>query len=179
MKLVPTMVTLVAAAPATALFGVTDVMVGPLTVKVLAAEVAELPFLTVTLNVPAVTMDVAGTVAVIDVAVPAVTVSCVAPKNTVDPAVKLPLVSVVPGRKPVPAMVIFVAAAPATTVAGVKDVILGALTVRVLAPEAAVLVFFTTRLSVPAAAMLLAGSVTVMDVAVPAVATNGVVLEPT
>ena len=71
------------------------------------------------------------------------------------------------------------AAAPATTVAGVKDVILGAFTVSVLAPEAAVLVFFTTKLSVPAAAMLLAGSVTVMEVAVPAVATNGVVLEPT
>ena len=84
-----------------------------------------------------------------------------------------------PGRKPVPAMVMLVAAAPATTVAGVKDVILGAFTVSVLAPEAAVLVFFTTRLSVPGAAMLVAGSVTVMEVAVPAVATNGVVLEPT
>ena len=80
MKLVPTMVTLVAAAPATALFGVTDVMVGPLTVNVLAAEVAELPFLTVTLSAPAVTMDVAGTVAVIEVAVPAVTVNWVAPR---------------------------------------------------------------------------------------------------
>jgi len=80
MKLVPTMVTWVAAAPATALFGVTDVMVGPLTVNVLAAEVAELPFLTVTLSAPAVTMDVAGTVAVIEVAVPAVTVNWVAPR---------------------------------------------------------------------------------------------------
>ena len=179
MKLVPTMVTLVAAAPATALFGVTEVMAGPLTVNVLAADVAELPFFTVTLWAPAVTMDVAGTVAVMDVAVPAVTVNCVLPIYTAEPAVKFPLVSVVPGRKPVPAMVIVVAAAPATAVAGVKDVILGPFTVSVLAPEAAVLVFFTTRLSVPAAAMLLAGSVTVMDVAVPAVASNGVVLEPT
>ena len=77
-----------------------------------------------------------------------------------------------------PAMVMVVAAAPATAEAGVKVVILGAFTVSVLAVEAAVLVFFTTRLSVPALAMLLAGSVTVTVVAVPAVATNGVVAEP-
>ena len=80
MKLVPTIVMLVAAAPATAVDGVTEVMAGPFTVKVLAVEVAELPFLTVTLSGPGVTMAVAGTVAVIEVAVPAVTVNCVDPR---------------------------------------------------------------------------------------------------
>jgi len=174
MKLVPTMVTLVAAAPATALFGVTDVMAGPLTVNVLAADVAVLVFLTVRLCAPAVTIEVAGMVAVMEVAVPAVTVSWVVPKYTEEPALKFPPVSVVPGRKPVPARVTLVAAAPATAEAGVTDVILGPLTVRVLAADVAVLLFLTVTLRAPGVTIDVAGTVAVMEVAVPAVTVNWV-----
>ena len=117
----------------------------------------------------------AGTVAVMEVAVPAVTVSCVLPRYTVEPAVKLPLVSVVPAMKFVPVTVIVVAAAPAVTEAGLNDVMAGPLTVKVLAVDAAVLVFLTVRLCAPGVTMEVAGMVAVMDVAVPAVTVNWVV----
>jgi len=74
------MVIVVSGEPATTEDGVIDVILGPLTVNVLAVEVAVLVFLTVRLCAPAVTMAVAGTVAVMEVAVPAVTVSCVLPR---------------------------------------------------------------------------------------------------
>lgn len=145
-KLVPVTVTVVFAAPATTEDGLSDVMVGFLTVSVLPGDTAVLVFLTVTDSVQQLVREAAGTVAVIEVAVPAVTVNWVAPTYTVDPAVKLPLVSVVPGRKLVPVMVIVVSGEPATTDDGVIDVILGPLTVNVLAVEVAVLVFLTVRL---------------------------------
>lgn len=91
---------------------------------------------------------------------------------------KLPLVSVVPAMKLVPAMVMVVSPDPAMIEDGVSELILGPLTVNTLAAEAAALVFFTTTFSAPAVAIAVAGTVTVIDVAVPAVATSGVVLEP-
>ena len=80
MKFVPVTVRVVLAAPAETEVGLNEVMVGPLTVNVLPAEAAVLVFLTVRLSAPGVTMDVAGMVAVMDVAVPAVTVNWVAPR---------------------------------------------------------------------------------------------------
>ena len=74
-KFVPVTVTVVAAAPAVTEAGLTEVMAGPFTVNVLDADAAVLVFLTVRLCAPEVTRDVAGMVAVIDVAVPAVIVS--------------------------------------------------------------------------------------------------------
>jgi len=80
MKFVPVTVRVVLAAPAVTDVGLSEVMVGPLTVNVLAAEAAVLVFFTVRLSAPGVTMEVAGMVAVMDVAVPAVTVNWVEPR---------------------------------------------------------------------------------------------------
>lgn len=77
-----------------------------------------------------------------------------------------------------PAMVMAVSPDPAMIDDGVSEVIFGPLTVKTLAAEAAALVFFTTMFNDPGAAIALAGTVTVIEVAVPAVATSGVVLEP-
>jgi len=74
------MVTVVLAAPATTEDGLRDVMAGFLTVSVLAGDTAVLVFLTVTDKVQQLVIELAGTVAVIDVAVPAVTVNCVLPR---------------------------------------------------------------------------------------------------
>jgi len=77
--LVPVTVNVVAADPATTVFGLNDVIAGPLKVKVDAPEAIAPGFCTVMLRLPAVPSKLAGTVAVIDVAVPAVTVSAVLP----------------------------------------------------------------------------------------------------
>ena len=177
MNPVPAMVMLVAAAPATTVDGVKVVIFGPFTVRVLAAEAAVLVFFTTRLSVPAVAMELAGRVTVIEVAVPAVATSGVLlePTYTLDPAVKLLLVSVVPAMKLVPVMVRVVLAAPAVTDAGLNEVMDGPLTVNVLAAEVAVLVFFTVMLLAPGVTMAVAGTVAVMEVAVPAVTVNCVV----
>ena len=75
MKFVPVTVSVVLAAPAVTEAGLSEVIVGPFTVNVLAVEGAVLVFLTVRFSAPGVTMEVAGMVAVMDVAVPAVTVN--------------------------------------------------------------------------------------------------------
>ena len=85
---------------------------------------------------------------------------------------KLPLVSVVPGTKLVPAIVTVVAAAPAATEAGVNEVIFGPTTVSTLAAESEVMLFCTVRLRVPGVVMAVDGTVAVMLVAVPAVTVN-------
>ena len=61
-----------------------------------------------------------------------------------------PHITVEPLRKPVPATVRVKAAPPATPVAGVNDVILGAPMVNVDPTDDALLVFFTVTLAVPA-----------------------------
>ena len=75
MKFVPVTVSVVLAAPAVTEVGLSEVIVGPFTVNVLAVDAAVLVFLTVRLCAPGVTIEVAGIVAVMDVAVPAVTVN--------------------------------------------------------------------------------------------------------
>jgi len=80
MKLVPATVMVVAAAPAVTEAGVREVIAGALIVKVLCGETAAVVFFTVMLCAPGVTIEVAATVAVIEVAVPAVTVNCVDPR---------------------------------------------------------------------------------------------------
>ena len=75
MKFVPVTVSVVLAAPAVTEAGLREVIVGPFTVNVLAVEAAVLVFFTVRFSAPGVTMEVAGIVAVMDVAVPAVTVN--------------------------------------------------------------------------------------------------------
>ena len=87
----------------------------------------------------------------------------------------MPLVSVVPGTKFVPATVIEVAADPAVTELGLSDVILGPTTVRVLAEETAVTVFCTVTLRLPGVVMEVAGMVAVIDVAVAEPTVNCVV----
>ena len=97
-----------------------------------------------------------------------------------EPGVNVPLV-VVPAMKLVPVTVTVVSPAPALTVAGLSVVMAGALTVKVLAAEtwAVEPPLRTVRLTVPAEAMAAAGTVTEMEVAVPAVAVKAVVLVPT
>ena len=79
-KFVPVTVMVVAAAPAVTEAGLTELMAGPFTVNVLAVDAAVLVFLTVRLCAPDVTRDVAGMVAVMEVAVPAVTINWVEPR---------------------------------------------------------------------------------------------------
>ena len=70
-------------------------------------------------------------------------------------------------RKPVPVTVRVKAAPPATAVAGLNDVILGALTVNLDAVEDALLVFFTVTLGVPAEASWVVVTAAVSEVALP------------
>ena len=73
--------------------------------------------------------------------------------------------TVEPLRKPVPATASVKAEAPATAVAGVNDVIFGALMVNVDPVEEAVLVFFTLTLTVPAEASWVLVTAAVSEVA--------------
>jgi len=76
-----------------------------------------------------------------------------------------PHITVEPLRKPVPATASVKAEPPATAVAGVKDVIFGALMVNVDPVEEAVLVFFTLTLTVPAEASWVLVTAAVSEVA--------------
>jgi hypothetical protein len=76
--------------------------------------------------------------------------------------------------KLVPVTVMVVSGEPATTELGLKDAIAGALTVRWDAAEAAPPGFLTVILSEAAAASEAVGTVAVIEVAVPAVATSAV-----
>jgi len=82
---------------------------------------------------------------------------------------------VVPAMKLVPVMVIGVSVEPATTVAGLIELIAGADTVTAFAADTAVLVFCTVMLSEPAAASEAWGTVAVIEVAVPFVTVSAVV----
>jgi hypothetical protein len=78
MKLVPFTTTVVSAAPATSELGLTDAIVGPMTVNGLAAEETEeapLPLTTVRPCKPALVKLALGMLVVMEVAVPAVMVS--------------------------------------------------------------------------------------------------------
>lgn len=167
-KFVPVTEMVKALAPTDAVFGLSVVIAGALTVNTLAAEVTVPVFLTVTLSAPAAVSAVAGTVAVRVVAVPVSAVKAFAPRYTVDPATKLPLAED-PARKFVPVTVRVNALAPTGAVFGLSVVIAGPLTVIGLEAETDVLEFFTVTLSAraPAAVMALDGTVAVMTVVVP------------
>jgi len=76
-----------------------------------------------------------------------------------------PHITVEPLRKPVPVTVRVKAEPPAAAVAGLSDVILGALMVNVDPVEDAVLVFFTVTLAVPAEASWVVVTAAVSEVA--------------
>jgi hypothetical protein len=78
-KFVPVTVMLKAAPPTTAELGLSELIVGALTVKLEADDAAPPGFLTVIASGPEVASDAVGTVAVIEVAVPAVTTRAVEP----------------------------------------------------------------------------------------------------
>ena len=78
-KLVPATVSVKGAEPAAAFAGDSEAMVGLLSARLEAADVAPLAFFTVMLSGPAVASRAAVTVAVMEVVVPAVTVNAVEP----------------------------------------------------------------------------------------------------
>ena len=79
----------------------------------------------------------------------------------------MPHITVEPLRKPVPVIVRVKAAPPASAVAGLSLVILGAAMVKVDAAEEAVLVFFTVTFTVPTEAIWVAVTAAVSEVALP------------
>ena len=76
-----------------------------------------------------------------------------------------PHITVEPLRKPVPVTVRVKASPPASAVAGLSFVILGAAMVNVAAAEDAVLEFFTVTFTVPAEAIWVAVTAAVREVA--------------
>lgn len=78
-KLAPVIVSVNRPLPATPEAGLSDAMVGPLTVNALTGEAAPPGFCTVRFSLPAPATRPAGMAAVMDVAVPAVTGSAVVP----------------------------------------------------------------------------------------------------
>ena len=91
-------------------------------------------------------------------------VSGVAPHITVEPLTKF-----------APVTVSVNGALPAIAEEGLRDEIVGPLTMNAIAAEEAPPGFCTVRFNVPAAATRLAGMAAVMDVAVPAVTASAVV----
>jgi hypothetical protein len=85
-----------------------------------------------------------------------------------------PHMTVEPLRKLVPVTVIVNAAPPATAELGLIDVIAGALTAMLEADEVAPPGFFTVMPTLPEEASEAVGTVAVIEVAVPAVATKAV-----
>jgi len=157
MKFVPVTVSVNGAAPATAVAGVSDVIVGALTVKVDAAEDALLEFFTVTFTVPASMSCALETAAVSEVGLPEVSVvSGVEPHITVEAP-----------RKCVPVTVSVNGTSPATAVDGVSDAIVGPLMVKADPPEDTELEFFTLTLAVPAEASWVLVTAAVSEVALP------------
>jgi hypothetical protein len=165
-KLVPSMVRVKAAPPATAVLGLRLVIVGlgGRIVKVAAAEVPPL-VVTVTLAFPAAAIRLAAIGAVSLVELKRVGVSAVVPHFAVAPLTKL-----------VPSMVRVKAAPPATAVLGLRLVIVGfgGRIVKVAAPEVPPEVV-TATLAVPAAAMRLAATGAVSLVALATVVVSAVV----
>jgi hypothetical protein len=141
-KFVPVTVSVKGAPPAAIEVALSEVIVGPTTFRVDAADVVPPGLCTVRLSLPVVATMLAGMVAVMDVAVPAVTVNAIAPEKTSEPGVKFPLPSVIPAMKLVPVTVIVVGS-PAGIEMGLTDETVGPPTVNVLAEEDAVLEFWT------------------------------------
>jgi hypothetical protein len=84
-KFVPVTVSWKPGPPATAGLGLSDAIVGPLTVNVRTEEEAPPGFCTVKLSMPALETRLAGIVAAMDVAVPLVTANAVVPEYTSEP----------------------------------------------------------------------------------------------
>jgi len=118
--------------PAATERGLTDMMVGPVTVNVLAEDEAVLVFWTVTFCVPADASWVLVTVAVSGAELTQTVVSGVAPQYTVEAPLKF-----------VPATVSVKRGPPAGKDEGVSEVMVGPLTVNALVEEEAVLEFWT------------------------------------
>jgi len=140
MKFAPVTTTVVAA-PAAIEVGLSDVMVGPPTVNVLAEEEAVLEFWTVIFADPVEANWALGTAAVSEVRLPYVVASCVEPQYTFEAATKF-----------VPVTVSVKSAPPAAADAGLSDTIVGPVTVNALAEEDAVLMFWTVIFADPAEA---------------------------
>jgi hypothetical protein len=182
MKFVPLTVRVVAAAPGAAAFGLSEVMVGGLTVKAAGVE-ATLPFFTVMSNVPATSSSVAD-VSVTASAAPFVAVPAVYLAES--GVLSLPNVTVEVEMKFVPVIVKpFMSALPAMAEVALIDVIAGAPTFTTNAGDVAntgelvlpLLGFSTVRLSAPLALRSAVGTVTVIAVAVPALGVNRVGVE--
>ena len=159
LKLDPATVRVNAAPPAAAEVGYIIVIAGPLTVKVGALEAGvALPFTTVTLigDPTVVASTVSVTVAVSWLALLTVVARGVAPHITTEVATKF-----------VPVTVSVNAADPATAEAGLTDPMVGALTVNVLADEAAVLEFLTVIFADAAEASWVLVTAAVTDVGLP------------
>ena len=150
-KFVPVTVSVKGAPPAAIEMALSEVMVGPTTITVDAADVVPPGLCTVRLSLPVVATMLAGMVAVMDVPVPAVTVNAVAPEKTSEPGVKFPLPSVIPSMKLAPVTTIVVGS-PAGIDVGRTDETVGPPTTNVLAEEEAVLEFWTVTFGDPAEA---------------------------
>jgi hypothetical protein len=138
MKFVPLTVTVVSGDPVGTAFGLTEVIAGPLTVKLLMADEQVLVFLTVTWTIPLEASWVPVTAAASEVALTYVVVSAAEPHITVEPETKF-----------VPVTLRMNEALPATAVVALNDPMVGALTVKLPAVEEAVLVFLTVTCTIP------------------------------
>ena len=148
---------------AAAVDGLSNPIAGPPTVKAIAEGVgARLPFWTVTLTAPVVKSSAVVTCAVIWVALPGVVASGVVPHITVEGLVLAPL------TKFVPVTVRVKPADPAAIDVELSPVIVGPLTLKVLAAENAAedpLPFWTVTLTGPADANCAAVTAAVIFVA--------------
>jgi len=156
MKPAPVTVTGVADDPAASEVGLSDAMVGPTTVNVVADEETALEFQTVTFDDPAEASWVLVTAAVSEVALPYVVVSGVEFHITVEPLTKL-----------VPVTVSVKGALPAAMVVGLSDATAGPETVNALADEEAALEFRMVTFADPAAVSWVLVTAAVSEVALP------------
>jgi hypothetical protein len=162
-KFSPVTVSVKGAAPAAIEVALSDVMVGPLTVKTLAEEEAVLEFFTVTFCGPTEASCAVGTSAVSAVGLVYAVASAVVPHITVELPMKfVPVTESVKERS------------PANSEAGLNEVMVGPTMVTENAADVAPPGLCTVRLSLPVEASRLAGTVAVMDVMLPAVTTKAV-----